>query len=267
MRSLIEMFNDHINNRRIFYNMSVRDFKSKYIGSYLGAIWAFVQPTVMILIFWFIFQVGFKSAPVENFPYILYFISSIIPWFFFSESLASATNGVTDNSFLVKKIVFPVSILSGVKILSALYIHMFFVIFTFIILAIYGVHFQLQMLQVFYYMTAAVLLVLGLSWITSAIIIFFRDTAQIIAILLQFGFWITPIFWDLKMLPDKYHAIVKILPMFYIVDGYRNSLLYGKWFWEQDLYLTFTFWIFTLFMLWLGALLFKRLSGHFADVL
>ncbi|WP_036720472.1 ABC transporter permease [Paenibacillus harenae] len=267
MNAVKQILIEHLKNKRILFNMSIRDFKSKYIGSYLGAIWAFVQPVTMVLIFWFIFQVGFKSAPVDDIPYILYFITSIIPWFFFSESVSSATNGVVDNSFLVKKVVFPVSILPGVKILSALYVHLVFVVFTFLILVMYEYSVNVQMIQVFYYMIATILLVLGISWMTSAIVIFFRDTAQIIAMMLQFGFWLTPIFWSLGMMPDKYHTIVKILPMYYIAEGYRNSLLYGRWFWEQDLYLTFTFWSITIFMLLVGAYLFKRLSSHFADVL
>lgn len=100
---LLESMKDQYRNKKLILDLSFKDFRSKYVGSYFGAIWAFVQPTIMILIYWFIFQVGFRSAPVNDIPYILYFVSSIIPWFFFSESWASSTNSVTENSYLVQK--------------------------------------------------------------------------------------------------------------------------------------------------------------------
>lgn len=267
MNSIKGMFMDHARNRKLLLSMSMRDFKSKYVGSYLGILWAFIQPSAMILIYWFIFQVGFKSAPVNDIPYILYFICSIIPWFYFSEALSSATNSVIDNPHLVKKVLFPVSILPGIRAISSLFIHIFFIVIAFLILFLYGIPVQWQLLQLPYYTVACFILVLAMSWITSSIAVFFRDTSQIIAMVLQFGFWLTPIFWNIKMMPDKYHVFIKFLPMYYIVEGYRNSLINGTWFWENDLYLTTVFWTFGVITLVVGAILKKKLAQHYPDVL
>jgi ABC-type polysaccharide/polyol phosphate export permease len=219
------------------------------------------------LIFWFIFEVGFKSQPVKNIPYILYFTSSIIPWFFFSESLASATNSIMEYSYLVKKIVFRISVLPFIKITSALFIHLFFVLIVFIIFFFYGYKPTIYNIQIIYFIIANMLLVLGISWFTSSLVVFFRDTGQIVSMVLQFGFWLTPIFWSINMMPEKYHTMIKILPMYYIVEGYRNSLLYNKWFWSSDIYLTLNFWSITIFFLLFGIYFFKKVSTHFADVL
>lgn len=257
---------DIIKQRNLIFELSKKDFQSKYLGSHLGILWAFVQPTIMIFIFWFVFQIGFKSMPVENFPFILWLMAGIVPWFFFSESFSNATNSVLENSYLVKKIVFRVSILPIVKICSALFIHSFFLIILFIVFFVYGYLPNLYNLQVFYYVFALIILVLGLSWLTSSLIIFLRDIGQIVVIILQFGFWITPIFWSLNIVPEDYHILFKLNPLFYIVEGFRSSFIYYKWFWETP-YLTIYFWGVTLTIFIIGGIVFKRLKPHFADVL
>src|SRR4030066_1980545 len=95
-------------SRGLILNLTIRDIRARYLGSFLNFIWAFVQPTVTILILWFVFEVGFKSQPVERYPFALWLITGIIPWFFFAESLGSATNSILDYSYLVKKVVFKV---------------------------------------------------------------------------------------------------------------------------------------------------------------
>ena len=125
-RALIALILDIFRNRKLLWQMTKRDFRQRYLGSYLGILWAFIQPAITVLIFWFVFQVGFKAMPVENFPFILWLVCGMFPWFFISESILSATNSVIESSFLVKKIVFRVELLPIVKIMSALVVHIFF---------------------------------------------------------------------------------------------------------------------------------------------
>ena len=121
-------------------------------------------------------------------------------------------------------------------------------------------------LQIVYYLFCTVFLVLGLSWLTSSVVVFFRDLGQIIAMIVQFGFWLTPIFWSMKILPEKYHSIIQYNPVYYIVEGYRDSLIYNTWFWEKT-GLTLQFWVIALFFFFAGAVVFRKLRPHFADVL
>jgi ABC-type polysaccharide/polyol phosphate export permease len=115
-------------------------------------------------------------------------------------------------------------------------------------------------------MLAMIVLMTGLSWITSSLIIFVRDVGQVVTMVLQFGFWLTPIVWDVQMMPAKYQRIMKLNPAYYITEGYRNSFMSGTWFWEYPRW-TIEFWILTGFVFILGAILFVKLRPHFADVL
>lgn len=257
---------DLYNNRRLLWDLTKKDFRQRYLGSYLGILWAFIQPAITVFIFWFVFQVGFKSMPVENFPFVLWLVCGMFPWFFFSESLSSATNSILVNSFLVKKLVFRVSLLPIIQIVSALIVHVFFIGVLFVMFALYGYMPSIYNLQIVYYLFALICFTFGLSLITSALIVFLKDIGQLVTMCLQFGFWGTPIFWNLNMLPVKYQMILKINPLYYIVEGYRNTFIHHTWFWELG-YTNYSFWLETIIVLLLGIFLFKKLRPYFADVL
>ena len=122
------------------------------------------------------------------------------------------------------------------------------------------------MIQIVYYSLGLLVFSLGLSYITSAIVVFFRDLQQIINIALQIGMWATPILWDISMLSDKMKPLFKLNPMVYIVNGYRSALYEQEWFFEH-FYSSTYFWIFTVTLFCIGSLIFKRLKVHFADVM
>ncbi|MCR5107558.1 MAG: ABC transporter permease [Lachnospiraceae bacterium] len=258
-------------NRKLIWKLAKNDFKTRFAGSYLGIIWAFVQPVITIVLYWFVFAVALPQRATAikggiEIPYILWLIAGIVPWFFFSEAIGSGAGSLLEYNFLVKKVVFKISILPIIKIVSALFVHIFFVVFVLILYSCYGLFPDLYTLQVIYYSFCMFMFVLGLSYVTCSVMVFFRDLGQIISIALQVGIWATPILWNIETLPEKWHIIFKLNPMFYIVQGYRDALIDKVWFFDK-FYWTAYFWILTIFIFAFGALIFKRLKVHFADVL
>lgn len=257
---------DIIDNKKLLWSLSKNDFKTKYAGSIFGIFWAFVQPIVTIVVYWFVFQVGFRSAPIGDFPFVLWLIVGLVPWFFFQEALLSATTCLIEYSYLVKKIVFQIKILPVVKIVSALFVHLFFISFSLIVFALNGYYPSLYTLQIVYYLFACTVFLLGLSFGTSAIMVFFKDLSQIVQIILQVGVWMTPIMWNISMIPQNLVWIFKLNPMFYIVEGYRDCFINKVWFWEK-MDLTVNFWFITIAVSALGIYIYKKLKCHFADML
>ncbi|QWT52135.1 ABC transporter permease [Eubacterium sp. MSJ-33] len=256
-----------IENRKLIWSLSKNDFKTRFAGSYLGIVWAFVQPVVTVLVYWFVFQVGLKAGRTNEYPFVVWLVAGLVPWFFFSEALNGGTNALIEYSYLVKKVVFKISILPIVKVMSAVFVNAFFILFTLVLCSCYGYTPSLYTIQIIYYLICNFLLVLGLSYFTAAIVVFFRDLTQIINILLQVGMWITPIMWDAEhMLSPKLLKIFKLNPVYYIVDGFRDSLLAGVGFWEKPMW-TVYFWLFVIIVFSIGVSVFKRLRVHFADVL
>lgn len=255
-----------LSRRNVIYELTKRDFKSVYLGSYLGIVWAFLLPVVNILIFWFVFQVGFKAQPVDNYPYILWLIPGMTFFFFFSDCVNNGTSSIVQNAFVVKKVVFSIGILPIIKILSGLVIHLFFVLLIFLMFLAYGHYPDIYTLQFVYYLFAMVVFVLGLTWLTSSVVIFFKDLRQIITMLLQIGFYLTPVFWNPHIIPEEYHIYLMLNPVYYLVQGYRDSFIHKVWFWEHPVY-TLYFWCLTGVVFVGGAVVFRRLRPHFADVL
>lgn len=140
-----------LQNRKLIMNLAKNDFKTKYAGSYLGIVWAFVQPIVTILVYWFVFSVGLKAGNVSDYPFVLYLVSGIVPWFFFQDALNGGTNALMEYNYLVKKVVFKISVLPIVKMISALFVHAFFVVFSLVLCSLYGYTPSLATLQIFYY--------------------------------------------------------------------------------------------------------------------
>ena len=258
-------------NRRLIWKLAKNDFKTRFAGSYLGIVWAFVQPVVTILVYWIVFEKGLNAkaemlADGTEAPYVLWLTAGIVPWFYFSEALSNGTTALLEYNYLVKKVVFKISILPIIKIIAATFIHGFFVLFMLLLYMAHGYFPDAYTLQLFYFSFCLFIFVLGISYTTCAIVIFFRDLTQIIAIVLQVVMWATPILWQLSRVPEKYQILFKLNPMFYIVNGYRSAMLEKKWFWE-DFYSTMFFWIITAVIFGIGTLIFKRLKVHFADVL
>ncbi len=259
--------------RKLITRLSVNDFKTKFAGSYLGIIWAFVQPVITVLVYWFVFEKGFKPVPINNAagvetPFVLWLIAGMVPWFFFNDALSGGTRALLDYSYLVKKVVFQIDILPIVKVISSVFVHLFFLAFAVLLFALYGYFPDLYTVQILYYSVCLFAFVLGLSYLTSAVVVFFRDLNQVINIVLQVGVWVTPIMWNIETMDisPALKGIIKLNPLFYVVQGYRDAFIGKIAFWERW-ELTIYFWVVTLLFFWLGIHVFKKLRMHFADVL
>ncbi len=265
-----------IKNRSMIKNLAKNDFKTKFAGAYLGIIWAFVQPVVTVLIYWFVFDkamgMGARAAlrGETPLPYVLWLVAGIVPWFFFSDCVSAGTVALVEYSYLVKKVVFNIDILPVVKVISSVFVHIFFVAVAVVLFLLFGYMPDIYVLQAFYYSLGVLVLALGISYLTSAVSVFFPDVRQMVGIALQIGVWITPIMWNIDdmraSIPDALMVILKCNPLYYIVMGYRESFIDKVWFWEHP-GMTLYFWGFTVLICLLGVTVFKRLKVHFADVL
>lgn len=263
-----KLFRDIYMDRQLVWGFAKKDFIRRFAGSYFGMIWAFVQPLLTIVIYWAVFQFGFRSGDVGDIPYGVWFITGIIPWLFFSEAFATSSNSFIEYSYLVKKVVFNIDILPLVKVISSLFIHLFFCVLMILVYVFMGGKASFAWIQLLYYMFCGVVFSYAVGFIAATIMVFFRDLSQIISIIILFGMWSTPIAWQFETLglPEKFYYILKLNPVYYFVDGYRDSLFTHIPFWYKPTW-TIYFWIVTLGLLVIGAFLYNRMSEHFADVL
>lgn len=257
---------DFWERRKLIMTLAQSDFRKKFVGSYFGVFWMFVQPIVTIAIYYFVFQVAMKMSPATDKPYVIWLVPGIIPWFFFNEAIATTTGSLYDYQHLVKKMMFKVSIIPLVKMMSSWFLHLIFIWIMIVVFLLFGEVPSVWWFQMFYYMVYLLVFTMGLGYLTSAINVVFKDMAQIVNIFLQFGFWLAPIMWDMSTLPEEFHWLIKLNPIYYVVQGYRDSFVFHVGFWEnwgQTIY----FWIVAILVFFLGSVMFKKLKPHFADVL
>ncbi|RHT17751.1 ABC transporter permease [Clostridium sp. AM33-3] len=266
MNSIIKLTKGILEEPQLIFKLAKNDFKAKYSNSFLGITWAFIQPLITILVFWFVFQIGFKTAPVDNVPYILWFIPAYIPWIYFTEILNSTANCMLEYSYLVKKVKFCIEIIPSVKIVSAAFVHVFFIGFIFCMYFILGADITIYSVQAIYYTVALTLLGFGLGMLVSSVTVLFKDFAQIVNVVLQIGFWATPIYWNPEIMEGWVVTILKLNPMYYIINGYRGCFVGQDVFWNHPIQ-TVYFWTIVIVMWILGCRMFTSLRPYFADEL
>lgn len=257
----------------LIWKLAKNDFKNRFSGSAFGIVWAFAHPVVTVLLYWLVFDkvMGAKAALLKSgidAPYVIWLTAGLVPWFYFSEALNNGTTSLMEYSYLVKKVVFKIEVIPMIKIVAALFTHLFFVVFMMFMHVILGGSIDIYFIQLIYYSFALVLFVLALSYFTSAVAVFFKDLLQIINIGLQVGMWATPILWNFSNISE--HPVVifilKLNPIYYIVNGYRSAMFEDKWFWQEP-GLTVYFWAVTAILFLVNKRVFNKLRIHFADVL
>lgn len=259
-------------SRKLIWKLSRNDFKKRYAGSYMGAVWGFAQPLVTVLMYYLVFDKIFGNKAIElrsgvEVPFVLFITAGLVPWFFFSEAISQGTMSLIEYSYLVKKVVFKISILPVIKVIAATFSHLFFLVLAVLLACVYGYYPSIYLVQLLYYGACLFLLVLAMSFTTCAVVVFFRDLSQIISIFIQIGMWATPILWSLDAIHNPVVVtLLKLNPLVYIVSGYRDAIYGHRWF-IQDPYGTLYFWAVTIALFLMGTVIFKKLKVHFADVI
>ncbi len=252
--------------KKLVWELAKNDCKARFSSSALGAVWTFLQPLINILVIWYVFEIGFKNPPVDDVPFIVWYLPAFLSWNFFSEGLSTSTTSLLEYSYLVKKVNFKVSIIPVIKIVSAALIHFGFILFIMIVNFLYGIKMNVYYLQAVYYFFSMFVLMLGLGWLFASISVFLSDFSNIISIIIQTGFWATPIFWDPRNMEPVVQKILKFNPMYYITQGYRDSFVFGVGVWERPK-ITLYFWIVTIVIFVAGTYMYKKLRPQFDDVL
>ncbi len=267
LKSLLSFIETIITQRHVILQLTRRDFQNRYLASYLGLAWVFLQPAVSIFVIWFIFSVGFRTTrQTSGEPFTAWLIIGIIAWNFISEAIPGATSSLVEYSYLIKKVFFRSSIIPLIKIISAFGIHVFFVVVAALFAIGYGYWPTWYWFQLPYYMLCSLTLIVGVGWLFSSLAVFARDVEKIVSVGMQLGFWATPVFWNFSQLPEHLRVVAYANPFFYVVNGYRESLLGRTWFFEHS-YQTLYFWGVAAFLFIVGAMVFGKLKPHFADVL
>lgn len=266
MNNLRFIVNEHKENWYKILKLSYYDFISPLRDTYLGYVWIILNPLMQIGVYWFVFGMGIRDGrPVDGHPFLLWMLAGLIPWFYISSCINSGALCIYSKASILTKMKFPTSIIPTYNTLTQLMniIPMIFVMI--IIYAFNGYKATPYYFQLIYYIFAASVFGIAVSLLTSALVIAIRDINRLVGTVLRFLFYLTPILWQ----PESMGSLMKILklnPLIYIIDGFRNSMLYNKFFFE-DIVGTIYFWSITFILFAIGITVHMRLRSRFSDMI
>lgn len=250
--------------------MVKREVISRYRGSFLGLLWSFVTPLLMLAIYTFVFSVVFKVR-LENvghgdnrFEFALLLFAGLIVFNLFSECISRAPGLILSNVNYVKKIIFPLEILPWVTLGAALFHACISLLVLFIFLIAIGqtIFWTLILLPII--ILPLLLLIMGLSWLLASIGVFVRDLSQFVGLILTMLLFMSPIFYPASALPESVRNYLFLNPLTFIIEQARGVILYGTLPHWGGLMIYYTV---AVLIAWAGLFWFEKTRKGFADVL
>ncbi len=254
--------------RDLIAQFTKRQVLQRYKGSYLGLLWSFVTPLAMLLIYTFVFSVIFQSrwegAVSDNHAeFALMLFAGLIAFNIFSESILMAPGLIVGNANYVKKVVFPLEILPVTNLGSSL-IHSLFsltILISGMIFFLGRLPWTIIFLPLIY--LPLILLCLGVSWFLASLGVFVRDIGHLLGLVVQMLFFLTPIFYPMTAVPEKFRFLIYLNPLAFIVNHFRRVILIGQIpDWREFLLVTLAAFIVCM----LGYIWFMKSKHAFADV-
>lgn len=255
----MELFKNLFQYRELLKTNVQKEIRGKYKGSFLGVLWSFLNPLLMVLVYALVFPYIMR---VKQDNYLVFLITGVIPWNFFTTCVTSGCNCVWINGGIIKKVYFPREILPISVVASGLinFLISCIIILIFVIAGGIMPTFNLLWLPVIAIIQA--LLTLGVLFILSAINVYVRDIEYLVGFILQLIFYATPILYNATMFPEKYRWILYLNPMTHIIDAYRSIFYYGL---MPELKSLVFIGILSLCVFIVGYQIFRKLEKGFAE--
>lgn len=256
-----------VSRRALLAQLVRRDFRTRYVGSAAGWLWGIVHPIVQLLIWIMVFKYwfGVTLPPDEvttNYP--LFLFCGILPWWLFQETVTRSAGSLVEQSSLITRTVFPSEVVPVSIFLSSMIHHLIAVGLAILTVGLWLKTFSPMVVLLPVYMLFVGLFAVGVGWIASSLHVYLRDTAQALGVIINLWFWITPIMISEDRIKGPLHALVRLNPMFWLVNAYRHRLLSSQWPDWRELAVIAAYSI-SVFVL--GGLFFRHLKRGFADVL
>ena len=254
-----------LRHRSLIQSLVARELKARYRGSVLGFFWSFINPLLLLLVYWFVFSVVLPGIrPIDIEPYALFMFCGLLPWTWFSSSVLEASNVLIAGGNLIKKVLFPAEVLPVVTVLA----NMVHFLLGLPIIAAALVYFAvpvrpLELLWLPVVVLVQLFFTLGLALIVASLTVHFRDLKDILGNLMTFWFFATPIIYPMSLAPPSGKVLLDLNPFTHLAISYQEILFYdgpfGHWKWLLALGGV------SIVLFLLGYFLFDRLRDSFAE--
>ena len=267
LKSLRYVLNENRKNTYRIISISKYELLGDIRDSKLGLFWNFANPLIQVLTYWFVFGVILNKNEVDGISYIHWMLGGMVVWFFISPCITNGCNAIFSKTNVITKMKFPVSILPATVVLKELFNHVCIMSILVVVFIGSGIYPTLAWVQLLYYLFCAVVFSIALSMTTSVLNMIARDTRKLILALMRLLLYLTPILWTIPdTLPSWVEMVLKINPIYYIVQGYRDCFFYQKgiMYYQQGM---ISFWVITAALLLLGSWMLYKFKYKFIDMI
>lgn len=265
---LIDIIKEHFMYKQQIFKLAKSDLVKTYRGAALGWAWAIIKPAVTIFVYWFTFEIGLRAGKdVNGFPFFLWLIAGVIPWFYMNDMLTAGTDTIRKYSYLVTKMKFPVSTIPTFVSISKFIVHLILIAIMIVIFIIMGYPPTVYILQLPIYMLLMFIFFTIWSLFASLLSSMSKDFGNLVKSMVTAVFWLSGILWN----PDtiKIEWVKKVLmvnPVTFLINGFRNCFINEVWIFEQPKRFLY-FVIVTVLLLTLTIWAYKKLRKEIPDVL
>lgn len=261
------VFSGFWRNRQLVRQMVKREIIGRYRGSFLGLLWSFVNPVLMLAVYTFVFSIVFQArwgqGSNDQYEFALVLFAGLIVFNLFSECVSRSTSLILSNANYVKKVIFPLEILPWVALGSALF-HAGISLGVLVIfqLAVAAVPWTILLLPLVVF--PLLLLIMGVSWLLASIGVFIRDVGQFVGMLMMVMMFMSPIFYPVSALPESVRGWLLLNPLTFIIEQAREIIIWGK---LPDWGGLALYTLCAMAVAWAGLFWFQKTRKGFADVL
>ena len=260
----MEVFKNLYQYRELLKTNIKKDIRVKYKGSFLGILWSFLNPLLQVLVYYIVFPYLMRGAGMDN--YIVYLVTGIVPWTFFSSAISVGTVSVKMNEGIIKKVYFPREILVISQVLSGVINFFISCIIVIVFCLAFGVGISIHILAIPFIVIVQAVLTLGILFILSSVNVYVQDLEYIVTFIINMLFYGTPILYSLDQFSNAgiLLKLIQLNPMTSIMDAYRDAFLYHQW---PDFTALFLVLLLGVVVTIVGYWIFKKLEKGFAEKL
>ena len=255
----MKIFKDLYNYRELLKSNVKKEIRGKYKASFLGVIWSFVNPLLMVIVYAVVFPYIMR---IQEKDYLIFLITGVIPWNFFTTVISQGTTTILINANIIKKVYFPREILPISVVLSGLINFLISCIIILVFLIIGGLGITPYILYLPLICIIQFVLSLSIVFVLCAIDIYVRDTEYIVNFIIMLLFYLTPVLYSPNMLPARFRFILALNPMSHIINAYRDIFYVQR---TPELINLSIVGMASVILLIIGYSIFKKLEKGFAE--
>ncbi|MCY9806783.1 ABC transporter permease [Lentilactobacillus senioris] len=269
MKEVYTLIKEQFDNIGIIGRIARYEDKAEYQSHYLGLVWEYLYPLIQIAIYWLVFGVGLKHGnATDGVSYLAWMVIGYTPWFYMNRATLDASKSIYQRVGMVSKMKFPVSVLPSIKIIGNLSSFWTMMTFSIVVGLLYGVHPTIYWVQWIYYFVAMIAWLIAFGIFNSTISVLVRDYHILLQSLMRMLFYMSGVLFNFQTdaFPAPFVRILELNPFFYIISGFRQSMVGHTGFWQQTT-LNLVFWGMVLFFLLVGSHLHYKFRSKFVDLI